>query len=111
MAHFAKVNSENIVQQVICVSNCAIGSCIGKDHWDYQEEYHKDHEKGIDFPESEALGQAVLLESGLDGTWIQTSYNGKFRGKYAGLGDFYDADKDEFIALEAPAPIDSTPAS
>jgi hypothetical protein len=108
MAHFAKINLENVVENVIGVSNCAIGSCIGKDHWDYQEEYHKDHDKGIDFPESEALGQAVLAESGFDGIWLQTSYNGKFRGRFAGVGMTYDPDKDEFVGLE---PVYSTPSS
>jgi hypothetical protein len=106
MAHFAKINSDNVVETVTVVSNCAIGSCIGKSHWDYQEEYHKDHDKGIDFPESEALGQAVLAESGFEGTWLQTSYNNKFRGRYAGTGMKYDPIKDEFIAPEAPT--DST---
>ena len=109
MAYFAKVNSDNVVETVTVISNCAIGSCIGKDHWDYQEEYHKDHNKGIDFPESEALGQAVLAESGFEGTWLQTSYNSKFRGRYAGTGMKYDSIKDEFIEPEAP--IDPTPAS
>jgi hypothetical protein len=109
MAHFAKINSDNIVEQVIGISNCAIGSCIGKDHWDYQEEYHKDHDKGIDLPESEALGQAVLAESGFEGRWLQTSFNAKFRGRYARIGMTYDKNKDEFIAPEAS--VDSTPAS
>ena len=97
MAHFAKIDSDNIVEQVIGMSNCAIGSCIGKDHWDYQEEYHQGHDKGINFPESEPLGQAVLAESGFEGTWLQTSYNGKFRGRFAGIGMSYDATKDEFV--------------
>ena len=35
---------------------------------------------------------------------IRTSYNGKIRGKYAGIGDTYDADKDIFVAPELPAP-------
>jgi hypothetical protein len=96
MAHFAKVNSDNIVEQVVGVSNCAIGSCIGPEHWDYQEEFHVGHEQGIDFPESEALGQAVLAESGFDGTWLQTSYNGNFRGRYASPGMIYSAELDEF---------------
>ena len=99
MAHFAKINSDNIVEQVIGISNCAIGSCIGKDHWDYQEKYHKDHDKGIDFPESEALGQKVLADSGFEGYWLQTSYNGKFRVRFAGIGMKYNKNKDEFIAL------------
>jgi hypothetical protein len=90
MAHFAKVNSNNKVEVVVVVSNCAIGSCIGPEHWDYQPEYHQGHDKGIDFPESEPLGQAVLAESGLEGTWLQTSYNGNFRGAYAGAGYLWD---------------------
>lgn len=96
MAHFAKINENNIVETVIVVSNCAIGSCIGPEHWDYQEEYHQGHDQEIDFPESEALGQQVLSESGFEGTWLQTSYNGKFRGKYAAPGMIYDAELDEF---------------
>ena len=96
MAHFAKINSNNIVETIAVISNCAIGSCIGKDHWDYQEEYHKDHDKGIDFPESEPLGQAVLAESGFDGKWLQTSFNCSFRGRFAGIGMTYDATLDEF---------------
>ena len=102
MAHFAKIE-DGIVRQVTVISNCAIGSCIGKDHWDYQEEYHADHTGTTNFPESEALGQAVLAESGFEGTWIQTSYNAKFRGKYAGVGDKYDSDKDEFVSPEITA--------
>ena len=97
MAHFAKVNSDNIVEQVIAVSNCALNSCIGEDHWDYQEEYHADHTGTTDFPESEALGQAVLAESGFEGRWLQTSYNGKFRGKFACTGMIYSEEYDAFI--------------
>lgn len=35
---------------------------------------------------------------GLPGTWIDTSYLGARRGKYAGVGDRYDADLDEFVS-------------
>ena len=35
-----------------------------------------------------------------EGTWIQTSYNGNIRGKYAGIGDIYDPVDDVFIAQE-----------
>ena len=31
------------------------------------------------------------------GTWIQTSYNGNFRGRFAGTGMTYDKNKDEFL--------------
>ena len=40
---------------------------------------------------------------GLEGTWIDTSYTGSRRGRYAGIGYRYDAELDEFIAPEAPA--------
>ena len=96
MAHFAKIEN-GIVTKVTVISNCAIGSCIGPEHWDYQEELHAGHNQGIDFPESETLGQAVLVESGFEGTWLQTSYNGSFRGRFAGVGMKYDAQSDEFI--------------
>jgi hypothetical protein len=39
---------------------------------------------------------------GLAGTWIDTSYTGSRRGKYAGQGDRYDPDLDEFIAPIQP---------
>lgn len=94
MAHFAKIEN-NIVQEVIVVANCAIGSCIGPEHWDYQEEYHKDH-GNLEFPETESIGQTVLAESGFEGTWLQTSYNGTFRGIYAQPGMLYDAVQDIF---------------
>ena len=77
MAHFAKVEN-GIVSQVIVVSN---DDCAGGD-----------------FPASEAAGQAFIASLGLAGEWRQTSYNGNFRGKYAGIGDIYDAVNDVFVA-------------
>jgi hypothetical protein len=101
MAHFAKVEN-GVVREVTVVSNCAIGSCIGKEHWDYQEEYHKDH-GNLDFPDTEPLGQKVLADSGFEGEWIQTSYNAKFRGKYAGVGDTWDGTNFVSPVAETPA--------
>jgi hypothetical protein len=46
--------------------------------------------------EHEDNGQEFLNSIGLDGTWIQTSYNGNIRGKYAGIGDVYNKTKDRF---------------
>ena len=87
MAHFAQIDSDNIVRQVIVVNN---------------EVLHDD--KGI---EQEALGAAFCQSLfGADTNWVQTSYNGSFRGRYAGAGMTYDPIKDEFIAPEAPT--DST---
>jgi hypothetical protein len=69
MAHFAKIEN-NIVQQVIVVANEDCG--------------------GGEFPASEPIGQAFLASLGLEGEWRQTSYNGNFRGKYAGVGYTFD---------------------
>ena len=87
MAHFAKLNSDNVVEQVIVVNN---------------EVLHDD--KGV---EQESIGIAFCQSLfGADTNWVQTSYNGNFRGRYAGTGMTYDPIKDEFIAPEAPT--DST---
>jgi hypothetical protein len=77
MAHFAQVTN-NFVTQVIIVDNsdCAGGS----------------------FPESELAGQTYIASLGIEGEWLQTSYNNNFRGTYAGIGYTYDADLDEFVA-------------
>jgi hypothetical protein len=79
MAHFAKIDN-GTVSAVIVVSNDDCG--------------------GGDFPDSEAVGQAFIASLGLAGEWKQTSYSAGFRGKYAGIGDFYDADLDEFVTPE-----------
>ena len=84
MAHFAQIAGDTVVQ-VIVVSNddCAGGT----------------------FPESELAGQEFIASIGLQGEWKQTSYNGNFRGRYAGIGYQYNRDLDEFIApvFEQPA--------
>jgi len=77
MAHFAKVEN-GIVTTVIVVNNETLGN--------------------LEFPESEAVGQEFIASLGLTGTWKQTSYNGNFRGKYAGAGDTYDETNDVFVA-------------
>lgn len=103
MAHFAELNKDNTVTNIIVISNCAIGGCIGQSHWDYQEEYHKDH-GSLEFPDQEPLGITLCKELyGEDKTFVQTSYNGKFRGRFAGAGMTYDPDKDEFVSPEITA--------
>jgi hypothetical protein len=81
MAHFAKVEN-GIVTQVIVVNNETLG---------YNE-----------FPESEPVGQEFLASIGFTGTWKQTSYNGNFRGVYAGSGFTYDEVNDVFVAPVIP---------
>ena len=76
MAHFAKMNG-NMVEQVIVVSN--------------------DDVNNLPFPDSEPVGQAFIASLGLDGEWLQTSYNSNFRGIYAGISFSYDAELDEFV--------------
>jgi len=75
MAHFAQINEENIVIQIIVVAN--------------QELF----ENGI---ESEAKGIA-FCQSLFSGEWKQTSYNGNIRKNYAGIGYKYDNQRDAFI--------------
>jgi hypothetical protein len=86
MAHFARIDS-GIVREVIVIDNADCG--------------------GGQFPESEPIGQAFIASIGLAGTWRQTSYNGNFRGTYAGIG--YTFDGDEFIAPAAPE-VEAEPA-
>ena len=85
MAHFARVDG-GIVREVIVINNSDCG--------------------GGTMPESEPVGQAFIVSIGLDGEWRQTSYNGNFRGMYAGSGYTYDAVLDEFVAPVAPVPVD-----
>lgn len=78
MAHFAKLNSTNDVIDVNVVNN--------EDILD------------VDGNESEEVGIAFLTEwSGGHTNWKQTSYNGSFRKRYAGIGHTYDPYRDAFI--------------
>lgn len=84
MAHFAKINNQNIVEQVIVVKNDVILKSDGTES----------ELKGKQFLNS-ILGQAK---------WVQTSYNGSFRKNFAGVGYTYDIERDAFIA---PKPFNS----
>ncbi len=84
MAHFAQVNN-NIVRNVIVVNNSDCG--------------------GGDYPESEPIGQAFIASIGIDGDWLQTSYNNNFRGTYAGQGMTYDPTLDEFVSPQPEEPL------
>ena len=67
MAHWAEINSNNIVIRVTVGSN--------------------------DEPDE---GYQWLIDN-LGGTWIKTSYNGNIRKNYAGVGYTYDEVRDAFI--------------
>jgi hypothetical protein len=86
MAHFAKVNENNVVETVIVIDNKDIGN--------------------FNYPESEFAGRLFIAKIGLVGTWYQTSFNTfqglhpenkGFRKNYAGVGYTYDSVRDAFI--------------
>jgi len=83
MAHFAQLDENNVVIQVIVVNNNELLDDSGAEQ----------ESKGIAF-----------CQSLLGGNWKQTSYNGNFRKNYAGAGYYYDESRDAFIS---PKPYDS----
>lgn len=84
MAHFAQLDDQNIVQRVIAIHN---DDCL------------------VNGVESEEAGIAVCKSLvGVDTRWVQTSYNGNFRKRYAGVGYTYDESLDAFIP---PSPYPS----
>lgn len=72
MAHFAQLDENDVVLQVIVVP-------------DNQE--HRGHEFCAD-------------DLGLGGTWVQTSYNGTMRKNFAGIGMKFDRKRDAFIPVK-----------
>jgi hypothetical protein len=84
MAHFAKVNNNNVVEEVIVVDN-----------------------KNA---ETEQQGKDYIASIGLEGNWVQTSYNRNFRNQFAGKGFIYDSINNMFVLDEnkyIPTFIDS----
>jgi hypothetical protein len=77
MAHFAELDSNNVVLRVIVVDNKDTSDAYGV--------------------EKEHIG-AAFCERVLGGTWKQTSYNGNKRKNYAGIGYTYHEDIDAFAA-------------
>jgi hypothetical protein len=72
MAHFAKIDKNNIVTEVIVIPNT------------------QEH-RGAEF---------INDDLGLEGNWIQTSYNGKIRKQFAGIGFSYNEEADVFIEYQ-----------
>ncbi len=83
MAHFAQLDENNVVTQVIVVSNNEL----------LDENGIEKENKGISF-----------CQSLLGGNWKQTSYNASFRKNYAGIGYTYDSSLNAFIP---PKPFES----
>jgi hypothetical protein len=69
MAHFAEIDESNIVLRVLVTDN---------------EDSNGDE------------GYQFLVDT-FGGRWIKTSYNGNIRKNFAGIGYYYDEDKDVFI--------------
>jgi hypothetical protein len=90
MASFAEIDNTNTVVRVIGISNDVCG------------------EPTLQFPDTDAAGRAFIANTlHLHGTWLQTSYNGSFRGCYAGIGYTFDAslgEYGEFVAPSVPIP-------
>ena len=84
MAHFARLDENNVVTMVTVVSNDDMVDNNGN--------------------EVESLGVAVCETTVGAGPWVQTSYNNNIRKQYAGIGFTYDADADVFIT---PSPFPS----
>jgi hypothetical protein len=78
MAHFAQLDENNLVTQVIVVAN---------------------DELLLDGVENETKGIAFCKSLlGDDTRWVQTSYNSTIRKNYAGIGYTYDPVADHFFA-------------
>ena len=75
MAHFARIDENNVVLEVMIVNNEEILDENGN--------------------ESEEIGRTKLNEK-YGGRWIQTSYNNNIRYQYAGIGKVYDEELDIF---------------
>jgi hypothetical protein len=85
MAHFAKLNENNIITDVYVVTN--------------------DDILNLPFPASEPVGIEFLNNlQGSVSIWKQTSYNNNFRKRYAGIGYTYNLEHDAFIP---PQPFES----
>jgi hypothetical protein len=78
MAHFAQIDENNVVVNVSVVANQDI----------LDQDGNESEEKGIFFLKS---------IYGANTNWVQTSYNGNFRGRYAMIGGTYNAELDVFL--------------
>jgi len=78
MAHFAQLDENNVVTQVIVVSNEDTSDANGI--------------------EVEEIGVAFCKKLlGADTRWVQTSYNNNFRVRYAGIGYLWSEELSAFI--------------
>jgi hypothetical protein len=93
MAHYAFLNSSNVVVQVIT----GVDETVTQIDLDGTE-VGGSSEAWEQFYQNQPQHQGLLCK--------RTSYHGNIRGKYASIGDTYDADLDEFITPPIPEPIE-----
>ena len=74
MAHYAQVNSDKVVVQVLVMDN--------------DMEANDGEQACIDWLQANVHSDA----------WVKTSYNNNIRKQYAGVGYTYDSSKDKFIS-------------
>jgi hypothetical protein len=89
MAHFAQLDENNVVTQVIVVNSSVL--------IDPQPVVIN----GVMYTNGESESKGIEFCKGLHGAdtnWVQTSYNANFRGKYAGIGDTFDAENNVFMS-------------
>jgi hypothetical protein len=105
MAHFAQLDDQNNVMNVVVINNSDIDN--------------------LPFPQSEPVGIALCQSIyGPDTIWKQTSYSGNYRRQYAEIGGFYYPPVDVFVGIkpfaswvfrtsdatwQAPIPMPSVP--
>jgi hypothetical protein len=96
MAHFAQLDENNVVTQVIVVHNSELVESK-------QTTVNEDGSVSVAVVESEQKGIDFCKSLyGAETNWVQTSYNNSFRGKYAGVGDTFDAENNLFVAPPPP---------
>ena len=87
MAHYAKINDDNVVERVEVLD----------DFYEWSDTGELDENRAV----------ATLKKFfGDNTTWKKTSYNNNIRGKFAGVGDVYDPSLDKFVASK-PAGMES----
>jgi hypothetical protein len=77
MAHFAELNNDNVVIRIVVIDNENCQDANGV--------------------ESEAIG-IQFCQNLFGGKWIQTSYTGSIRSRFAGINYIYHEDLDVFTA-------------
>jgi hypothetical protein len=75
MAHFAQIDENGVVVQVLVLDNQFIS---------------------VDGEEQEMIGIG-FMKGMFGGEWVQTSYSGSFRGNFAQVGGTYDKETDTFV--------------